>query len=278
MKFAAAALGLFGALAALSTAEAALSACAKQIALQLTNVYENGDTKFHYDYCENIKDGRGYTAGIAGFTTATADAWEVIKAYHKMTGGNDAMSKYDDVLAKLAKSGSDSTSGLSGYCDAWKSLGKSDGKFRAAQDKIRDEMYFNPSQKLADDLGASFDVTRGQIYDTTIQHGDGDDPDSVKSLIKRTNSSFKSDAPGNSGKTIKVNGHAVDEIVWLSKFFEVRIADLKNPADKDSKKAWSESVTRVKSYQGVVKKSQYMWDGSITALDNDGKPITVTCK
>ncbi|KAJ2376692.1 hypothetical protein IW150_001824, partial [Coemansia sp. RSA 2607] len=47
----------------LSTLAAAeLSGCAKSIALQITNIYENGDTNFHYDYCENLHDGRGFTA------------------------------------------------------------------------------------------------------------------------------------------------------------------------------------------------------------------------
>ncbi|KAJ1645742.1 hypothetical protein LPJ64_002719, partial [Coemansia asiatica] len=71
-------VGLTVAIPLLATmVDAGLSGCAKSIALQITNIYENGDTKFHYDYCENLHDGRGYTAGIVGFCTGTADAWEV---------------------------------------------------------------------------------------------------------------------------------------------------------------------------------------------------------
>ncbi|ORX74725.1 lysozyme-like protein [Linderina pennispora] len=227
MKFTATALGL---LATIATTNAAMSACSKKIALGLTNIYENGDTAFHYDYCENIHDGRG---------------------------------KYDAVMKKLDKSGSGSTSGLDGYCSVWGKLGKSDAKFRAAQDKVRDEMYFDPSQKLADTLGAQLDVTRAQLYDTTIQHGDGSDPDSVACR-------FKADAKGSSGSTLKINGHNVDEIVWLTKF-------LQNPHNKETQKEWSESVTRVKSYQYVVAQKQYKWSNSIKALDNDGKATTVKC-
>ncbi|ORX72729.1 lysozyme-like protein [Linderina pennispora] len=261
MKFTATALGL---LATITTTNAAMSACSKKIALGLTNIYENGDTAFHYDYCENIHDGRGFTAGIAGFCTGTSDAWVVLQEYHKMTGGKDEFSN-------------GSTSGLDGYCSVWGKLGKSDAKFRAAQDKVRDEMYFDPSQKLADTLGAQLDVTRAQLYDTTIQHGDGSDPDSVGALIKKTSASFKADAKGSSGSTLKINGHNVDEIAWLTKFLQVRADDLKNPHNKETQKEWSESVTRVKSYQYVVAQKQYKWSNSIKALDNDGKATTVKC-
>ncbi|KAJ2768597.1 hypothetical protein IWQ56_002877, partial [Coemansia nantahalensis] len=106
MAYSLRALKLVVAAAALAaSARAALGACSKDIALRITNVYENSDVKFHYDYCENIKDGRGFTSGIVGFCTGTSDAWEVIQEYHKLTGGKDAFSPMDRALAKLAKSG-----------------------------------------------------------------------------------------------------------------------------------------------------------------------------
>ncbi|KAJ1961576.1 hypothetical protein GGI12_003171, partial [Dipsacomyces acuminosporus] len=249
------------------------------VALQITNIYENGDTKFHYDYCENIKDGRGFTSGLVGFTTATADAWEVIKVYHQLTGGKDAMSKYDGVLQKLAKSGSDSTSGLSGYCDTWKKLGQSDAKFKAAQDKIRDQMYFNPALKYADQLGLKLSITQGQLYDTGVQHGTGTDADGLGNLIKLTNAAFKSDAPGSSQSTLTINGKKVDEIVWLNKFLEIRAEDLKHPREKENASGyWAKTLYRIKSYQYAVSKKSFDWSTSAEILNNDGKPTKVTCQ
>ncbi|KAJ1957228.1 hypothetical protein EC988_000940 [Linderina pennispora] len=195
-----------------------------------------------------------------------------------MTGGKDEFSQYDAVMKKLDKSGSGSTTGLDGYCKTWEKLGKSDPKFHTAQEKVRDEMYFDPSQKLADSLNAQLDVTRAQIYDASIQHGIGEGYDSIGGLIKRTNESFKADASGSSGSTLKVNGHNVDEVVWLDKFLKVRMDDLKNPHNKETQKEWSGSVTRVKSYQYIVAQKQYRWDSSIKALDNDGKVAEVKCK
>ncbi|KAJ1965917.1 hypothetical protein GGI12_000438 [Dipsacomyces acuminosporus] len=264
---------------ALSFVDARLSGCAKSIAFQITNIYENGNTSFHYDYCEDIKDGRGFTSGIVGFTTATADAWVVIQEYHRLTGGKDAMAKYDAILQRLAKSGSDSTSDLSGYCDTWKALGSSDAKFRAAQDKIRDDMYFDPAQKYADRLGLRLSITQGQLYDTGVQHGTGSSSDSLGNLIKLTSDSFSSDAPGASNSTLDINGKKVDEIVWLKKFLEIRANDLKNPREKENGSGyWAKTLYRIKSYQHAVDKQEYVWTSSVEVLDNDGNPTKVSCQ
>jgi chitosanase len=50
-----------------------LDLCQKSIVFQTTNIFENSQLHFAFDYCENIKDGRGYTSGIIGFTTGTHD-------------------------------------------------------------------------------------------------------------------------------------------------------------------------------------------------------------
>ncbi|KAI8322746.1 lysozyme-like protein, partial [Martensiomyces pterosporus] len=161
--------------------------CPKQLALEITNIYENGDTRFHYEYCEDTKDGRGYTSGIAGFTTGTGDAWQVVQGYHTLTGGKDMFSQYDAVLKKYAASGSSSLDGLQGYCDTWMKLGQSDAKFKSAQDTVRDNLYFNPAEKYADQLGLRLSISQAQLYDTGIQHGTGTDADGLGGLIKTTN-------------------------------------------------------------------------------------------
>jgi hypothetical protein len=39
---------------------------------QITSTFENSTLELQYDYVENIGDGRGITAGRAGFTSALA--------------------------------------------------------------------------------------------------------------------------------------------------------------------------------------------------------------
>ncbi|KAJ2796669.1 hypothetical protein H4R21_004621 [Coemansia helicoidea] len=280
MAYSLRALKLVVAAAALAaSARAALGACSKDIALRITNVYENSDVKFHYDYCENIKDGRGFTAGIAGFCTGTADAWEVIQEYHKLTGGKDAFSPMDRALAKLAKSGSASTSSIKSYCKVWSKLGLTDPRFRRAQDTIRDRLYFVPSQKTADKLGLQLHVSRSFLYDTGIQHGTGDDRDGLDALIARTNKAFTAPAAGNSSSTLAINGKKVDEVVWLKKFIKVRQDDLKNPREAYNRagNAWAHTVYRIKSYAYIVSKQQYMFSKTVHILDNDGARMDVNC-
>ncbi|KAJ1724465.1 hypothetical protein LPJ61_005735, partial [Coemansia biformis] len=273
-------LGLAVAAVLLTLASAKLCGCSKDIALRITNVYENSDTQFHYDYCEDLKDGRGITAGIAGFCTGTADAWEVIQEYHKLTGGNDGFSPMDGTLAKLAASGSESTAGISSYCDVWKKLGASDKKFQQAQDTLRDKLYYFPSQASADSVGLKLDISRGMLYDTGIEHGTGNDLDGLLTLVAETSKSFTSDQSGKSPNTLNINGHKVDEIVWLKKFIEIRTADLTNPKEKDNQGGnyWAQTTYRTKSYSYIIDQGQFMFGSSVKILDNDGNPMTVKCE
>ena len=48
---------------------------------EITSYFENSTPTPQYDYIENLKDGRGYTSGIAGFTTADEDVSELFKIY-----------------------------------------------------------------------------------------------------------------------------------------------------------------------------------------------------
>jgi chitosanase len=63
------------------TAEAELTKEQKKRCEEYTSIFENDTIELQYAYVENIRDGRGYTAGRAGFTTGTADALEVIKKF-----------------------------------------------------------------------------------------------------------------------------------------------------------------------------------------------------
>lgn len=257
-----------------------LCGCSKTMVMEVTNVYENGDTDFHYGYCENLSDGRGFTAGIIGFCTGTGDAWKMIQYYHTLTGGKDKFTPMDKALEKLAKDESQDTGSIKNYCKVFTELGLHDPKFRQAQDHIRKQMYFDPSQKAADQLGLKFTVSRGQLYDTAIEHGAGDGKDDMGSIIKYTNQQFSKDAPGKSGSTLNINGHKVDEFVWLNEFLDQRELDLKHPKDQANQGGnyWAQTTYRIKSYKYIMKNNPKYWGKTVKILDNDGKPMTVKCK
>ncbi|KAJ2657367.1 hypothetical protein IWW48_004549 [Coemansia sp. RSA 1200] len=262
-------------------ASAKLDGCAKTFALAITNIYENGDTDFHFDYCENLNDGRGFTSGIAGFCTGTGDAWEVIQKYHSLTGGNDKFKPMDSVLKQYAEDSDSSTKGLDNYCKVWEELGKTDKRFRKAQTLLRDEMYFAPSQEFGAKIGLQLSISQAQMYDAGIQHGTWADKDGLPTLIEETSASFGNDTlDGNSESTLDINGHKVDEIAWLKKFMQVRQDHLLHPREKYNQgdNYWAQTLYRVRSYEYAIDRKEYMWTDSVKFLDNDGKPVCIRCE
>ena len=65
----------------------------------LVSSAENSTTDYtgQYAYIEDIGDGRGYTAGIIGFTTGTGDLLDVINRYTELKPEN-ALEKYIPAL------------------------------------------------------------------------------------------------------------------------------------------------------------------------------------
>ncbi|MFL6976454.1 chitosanase [Bacillus inaquosorum] len=228
----------------------------KRRAEQLTSIFENGTTEIQYGYVEPLDDGRGYTCGRAGFTTATGDALEVVEVYTKAVP-NNKLKKYLPELRRLAKEESDDISNLKGFASAWESLGN-DKDFRAAQDAVNDSLYYQPAMKRSDHAGLKTALARAVMYDTVIQHGDGDDPDSFYALIKRTNKKA-----GGSPKD------GIDEKKWLNKFLDVRYDDLMNPADPDTRDEWRESVARVDVLRSIAKENNYNLNGPIHVRSNE---------
>ena len=51
------------------------------VADQIISVFENNTPVIQYGYAKNLNDGRGITAGRAGFTSATGDMLAVIERY-----------------------------------------------------------------------------------------------------------------------------------------------------------------------------------------------------
>ncbi len=70
------------------------------------------------------------------------------------------------------------------------------------------------------------------FYDCIIQHGEGDDPDSIGAIIKRTERKERGPVNGN-------------EKEWIRQFLMTRRADLVNPAEESTQDEWRQSVDRV---------------------------------
>lgn len=231
--------------------DAGLSSAQRRRADQLVSAFENSTTDIRYDYAENLGDGRGVTAGRAGFTTATCDALAVIEIYTERVAENE-LARFTDELERLCDENNDDTTGLpeSDYIAAWR-VAAEDERFRSAQDAVVDREYYDPAMEAADDNGVRTALARAQLYDAAIQHGAGDDPDGLYALIDRTNERVGS--PEEAG-----------EQDWLDAFFDVRIETLNDPANAETAEAWRESVDRVECMRRIAETYGHELDGPIT--------------
>ena len=180
----------------------------KDIAMQIVSSAENSSLNWRgqFGYIEDIKDGRGYTAGIIGFCSGTGDMLELVEYYTKQKP-NNVLAKYLPALRKV--DGSDSHAGLGGYPAAWKTAAK-DKAFQDAQEHERDRVYFNPSLKLAKGDGLR---ALGQFayYDAAVMHGF----DGAKSIRNRALKKAKPPSQGG------------NETTYLNAFLDERVKEMK---------------------------------------------------
>ncbi|MFJ2187026.1 chitosanase [Kitasatospora sp. NPDC087861] len=217
---------------------------------QLISIFENSTTELQYGYAENINDGRGVTAGRAGFTTNDGDALKVVRAYTDVAPDNP-LARFIPELERLAAAGSGDTSGLpeSDYIAAWKQAAE-DATFRQVQDDQVDQRYFTPAMNQADQLGLTTALARAELYDASIQHGNGGEYDALPALISRTDA--KVGSPSSAG-----------ENTWLNAFFDVRVDDLTNPANSSTADEWRKSVDRVECLRRIAATGNYNLDGPL---------------
>ncbi len=205
--------------------------------MKLVSSAENSslDWRAQYSYIEDIKDDRGYTGGIIGFTSATGDMLEVVENYTARVPRN-SLAEFLPALKRV--NGSASHAGLDDkFVKAWRAAA-ADPKFRAAQDDIRDRQYFNPAVKMAKQDGLGI---LGQFiyYDAAVVHGLGDEADDETLQGIRAAAMKKIKPPSQGG----------DEIAYLNKFLDYRNVVMK-------REAAHEDLSRIETAQRVFLKQK----------------------
>ena len=212
---------------------------------QIISQFENSTSQIQYCYVEALGDGRGYTVGRAGFTSATGDLLEVARRYAAQAGDNP-LTPFLPRLRALARKESGSTRGLRGLPAAWRAACQ-DPRHRAAQDAVVDDEYLLPATRRWRRLGLRKVLSLAAIYDAEIQHGGGNDPDGVPAMLRRARK--KAGGTPRSG---------VSEGRFLRAFLSVRRATLAHAHEPSTRKEWAESVGRVGAWRYLVKTGQ--WD------------------
>jgi hypothetical protein len=255
-------IGAFEYIAPDPNAGQGLSADQKLRAEELTSLFENDTIDLQYAYVEALNDGRGYTAGRAGFCTGTGDLLDVVERYTAEVPGNP-LAPFLPRLLQLAQAHSGSTSGLGGFVQAWQTAAN-DPAFRAVQDQVVDETYYQPAVDNWVDLGMHSPLGLAALYDAIIQHGDGDDPDGLPALIARTTQQM-----GGTPAT------GVDEHQWVVALLQVRRADLAHSFDPATRAAWAESVGRVDVFSQIVASGNWNLAGPIEVQSDVYGDVTI---
>ena len=184
----------------------------KDVAMQIVSTAENSSTNWRaqFAYIEDIRDGRGYTAGIIGFCSGTSDMLALVEEYTRRKPGN-ILAKYLPALRSV--NGSDSHAGLDPtYTRDWRTAA-ADATFQQAQEDERDRQYFNPSVSLAKSDGVR---ALGQFayYDAAVMHGFS----GMRAI--RTAALRVAKPPAQGG----------NETTWLNAFLDARVAEMKTEA------------------------------------------------
>lgn len=149
---------------------------ARGIARMLISSAENSslDWEAQYAYIEynvegNAEENRGYTAGIVGFTSRTGDLLQVVQRYADVAP-DAALARFLPALETVL--GTSSRAGLGWeFVLAWQDA-DADGRFRTVQREVAEELYFDPSLRVAraDGLGLLGQFT---YLDAAVMHGFG---------------------------------------------------------------------------------------------------------
>jgi len=204
------------------------------IAQKLTSLFEQSTFSMPINNITDENDGRGFTVGWAGFTTADEEPRRCIETYIKLVGENGLSG---DVLDTIKRSqGNHATQALNNvnFKAMWKDA-CSNPSFQDAFQLTVSSIFGVPAQKYCDDYNFVFPISFAILFDSLIQHGNGNDPDSVPSMISSLNL-----------------GSSDDEKVQMSAFLDERHRVLSHPNNTDTQVEWAASVGRVDSLRHIL--------------------------
>ena len=150
---------------------------------EITSTAENSTIAWwtEFGYLQDIGDGRGYTCGIAGFTSATGDLLKLVQNYTSTKPGN-VLAQFVPGLQTCANVGMGGSASSTAnaqlgtpFRNAW-ALAAQDKVFQDTQIAYRDQVYWVPAYNaaVADGLtGTSPAVQAAQAIHDRIQSAQG---------------------------------------------------------------------------------------------------------
>jgi len=214
----------------------------QQTAQKLTSLFETNETGVPINNVSNENDGRGYTCGWAGFTTADQEVVEFVKRYTELQGTNHLSGKIYKELIRLSTEGCDETDVLDQYQFKmhWQNgcfYEYSKESFRKAYEETVDYVFGSTAKEHCEKLNLVLPISYVVLFDTGVQHGWDSDLDSAASMIEKT---WRPE---------------IDEKEFLESFLKLRKEILENPHNKETKEEWAQSVGRVDSLRQILEEN-----------------------
>ncbi|MPV90321.1 chitosanase [Georgenia ruanii] len=190
----------------------------------MTSTAENStlDWTTAYGYIEDIDDGRGYTGGLVGFCSGTADMLALVRRYAGRAPSNP-LAPYLEALTAIVAAPYARRAKLShrlldpGFVPAWRAAAN-DPAFRQAQRDLRDQLYWAPALEAARADGAGA-LGLAIYYDVSVNHGPGEDRESFGGILRTARAARPTPAAGG------------DEARYLAAVVDARAAVLKEWGD-----------------------------------------------
>lgn len=200
----------------------------RKITLALVSAAEHTSYKYDEQFNappENIKDERGLTAGLIGFTTNGDDMKHFIDQYNKINPDNP-LKQYTDAIYNV--SGTDKTDGLEGAEDAWKEAAENDrDNMIKAQKRVITDDYMKAAQHAAEKDGLKSKLGIYIYFDAIVKHGPGKSNPGNKANWSFGN--LREEARGQA----KTPANGGDEKAYLKNFVGKRY-DAINEENKDA--------------------------------------------
>jgi chitosanase len=205
----------------------------------ISNVFEVGSISPDYSYSEELGDGRGLTLTQYGLVTNELEVGWVIEL-HQARRPNTRLARF---LPYLPPHGSGtSMEELKDFAEIWREEIAEGSSLVSACDAVADRLYFVPALEASRGAGLTTPVGLLIFYDTLLQHGGGDDPDSFGAILERA---VAEGAPSGGG----------EEKRFLKRFLAERRAVLLDPHNAETAVVWRRSVTRVDALETLLERN-----------------------
>ncbi|KAJ2454065.1 hypothetical protein EV183_001788 [Coemansia sp. RSA 2336] len=136
-----------------------------------------------------------------------------------------------------------------------------------AQNYVQWNWYTVRSKSYGNWLGAKYGLTFAVLYDTAVSNDVYTNGTCLGLILPATNAQFNRNMYGDSRSTLNINGYKVDEMIWLRRMLEMRLA---------MNDEWD--VKNVNAFLDVIDQGKYDWYPSLNNfLAPDNNRISLNC-